>query len=360
MKRDEELVLELCKFVNPNPEKIKELLQSPYKEPVVLGYLLFNRMGGVAYYTLKECQLLGLVNREFRNVIKNMYDVGVEQSKVFQYCLSDIAHTLHHLDFPYAFLKGAYLNSIYPEGLRTSNDIDILLDRKHISDISVVLKEQGYMQGNIRNGMFIPATRAEIVHSLMNRGETVPFIKEINLPKCKYCEIDLNFSMDFKGPDNPDMIHEFLNHTQLLKPDDIKVFSQTDHMIHLCLHLYKEATTMAWVSMNRDLSLYKFCDIYLLLNQWGTAKYFKELLHRIQNMHVEKECYYAFRYTKVLFNIKNPYLDRLIFKIRPSNTEYMKEVFDPAENKVYRHNQSLRRWFFNMNRKDDLYEIADV
>ena len=113
-------------------------------------------------------------------------------------------------DFPYALLKGALLTQMYPKGLRTSNDIDILLEHNDITPFATLLKMDGFLQGNIRNGHFVPATRRDIVSSRMNRGETVPFIKKVSFPKMEYLELDINFSLDFQATGSQDTVTTFL------------------------------------------------------------------------------------------------------------------------------------------------------
>ncbi|HBR32187.1 MAG TPA: hypothetical protein DD733_08920 [Clostridiales bacterium] len=359
MKKENLLILELCKFIDPDNEKIKNLLQINLNYPFVLGQLMFNRMGAVAYYTLLKCGLLGFVNREFRNSLKSAYEVGQEKTDSFLTAVDMVNNMLDKVDFPYAMLKGVKLASVYPKGLRTSNDIDILSVQKNIPSLCGLLKENGFSQGYIRNGMLVPASRVDIVNSMMNRGETVPFIKKVDLPKMEYLEIDLNFSLDYKPAENPGIISELLKSVQICADSAAVVLSPEDFIIHLCLHLYKEASVMAWVEMSRDLSLYKFCDIYLLVYKWMNEEFFKRLKRRINELNFGKECFYAFVYTKKLFNIKNRCLDRLISDIKPKNTAFLKEIIQPEENKVYRHKKSLTDWIFINNRRSYLYEVKN-
>jgi hypothetical protein len=359
MKKEHTLVLELCKFLNPDKEKIRRLLEPSTDYPLVLGSLLFNRMGAVAYHTLKECELLGCVNREFRNTLKSVYETGVEQTKSFQNALGMVNQIFNEFYLPYAFLKGAYLVSLYPDGLRTSNDIDILTEYGNITLLCSLLNEAGFSQGHIRNGEFVPASRPEIIHSMINRGETIPFVKKINMPKMEFCEVDLNFSVDYKPEQNSNVVSGLLENSRRLKTGGLIVFSPVDFLIHLCLHLYKEAAVIAWVEMNRDLSLYKFCDIYLLVNKWMDENFHREIKDRIFEFGLQKECYYALFHTKTLFGIKNKYLQKLLSDIEPQNTLYLKEVLEPKKNKRYRHEQSFTNWFFNNNRKGSLHEVTD-
>lgn len=101
----------------------------------------------------------------------------------------------------------------------------------------------------------------------MMRGETVPYIKEVNLPGMQFLEVDINFSLDYK-PGNVDLLEEMLNNSIVAKLGEYEVHTlrHEDFFVHLCSHLYKEATTLPWVEMMRDMTLYKYCDMYMLLN----------------------------------------------------------------------------------------------
>ena len=90
MKKENQLITELCKFLDPDKERIRKLLDETENYPVILGQLLYNRMASVAYYTLKECRLLDAVPREFRNALKDSYNVGIEKASSFSVCLDQI------------------------------------------------------------------------------------------------------------------------------------------------------------------------------------------------------------------------------------------------------------------------------
>lgn len=356
MKKEYQLILELCKFVNPRKQKLEYLLSLPIDYPYVLGQLLYNRMGSTAYYVLRENELLGKVNREFRNTLKSIYLADRERTNSFHSTLNMLQSILQAADFPYALLKGAYLSTLYPKGLRTSNDIDLLIEAKNVSALSELLKNNGFKQGYVRGEELIKASRAEIVSSRINRGETVPFVKKIGLPQMEFCEIDINFSVDHKAAQEKDTVARLLEQRQPLINHTLPTLSPVDFIIHLCLHLFKEATVYAWVDMGRDLSIYKFCDIYLLINTICDKDFFLTAQRRIAALGLEKECYYAFIHTKKLFGIENKAFDLLLNNIKPSRLDYLREIIDPSQNKIYRYAYDFPHFLFCANRKELLYE----
>ena len=356
-KPENQQIIELSKFTSPNKDKILALMEESLDYPYMLGHILFNRMGAVAYYTLKTCELLGKVNREFRTTLKSIYDVGVDKSNSFSAAIEMLGNILRNVGFPYALLKGAYFNQRYPVGLRTSNDIDILIEQKNITSISDLLLANGFGQGHIRNGNFTPASRMEIIYSRMNQGETVPFIKRIDLPKMEYLEIDLNFSLDYKAIQTNDNVENMLKRAKPLINGNIYTLSEYDFLIHLCVHLYKEGIIKKVVDMNRDMSIYKFCDIYFLLNDRTNQQFYKHLTERVNELELDKECYYAIFYTRELFDMENDGINMFLSAIKPEDTKYLKQVISPSDNKVYEFDEDITKWVFCSNRKERLREL---
>lgn len=300
MKNEEkQLFKQLCRFRTETFDK--NLL--PYATPEVLGYLFFNRMQGVAYGVLKKNGCLGGVNREFRNSLRGAYEQNIEKNKAFFQCLNVLSEILREHKDKYAMLKGALLCQWYPEGYRTSNDIDLLVRPQDVTIIGECLTRAGFRQGNIRGDEFVPAGRRDIIESKMLRGETVPYILEIGLEQMRFLEVDINFSLDYKNGDI-DVLEPMLSGT--VTNGNIPTLNQNDFLLHLCCHLYKEAATLPWVEMKRDMTLYKYADMYMLLDRMGEADIHK-FFERARELKLEKIGAFAILQTAALFDIKAPY-----------------------------------------------------
>lgn len=358
MNKEQQLVLELCRFVQPDGEKIKRLLDGKPDMPVVLGHLVYNRMGGAAYGVLRDTGLLGEVNREFRNTLQIVYDSYVTRTQSFQTALSRLSVPLSTLKIPYALLKGAFLAYRYPPGYRTSNDVDILVEPRHISELTDCLTKAGFRQGYLRGGVFAPATRQEVIAARLTRGETVPFVKEINLPGLRYLEIDINFSLDYQNAGSR-CVAELLREPLWLptRAEPVRTLMREDFLLHLCAHLYKEATTWAWVEMGRDLSLYKFADLYLLLADWPDSGY-EALARRVRKTGLEKETYEALAGTRELFGLDSPALNRFLNDIRPAGAACLRQVIRPETHTLYEHTMDITDWLFCPDRGHCLKEVA--
>ena len=354
-QKEKNLFLELCAFRNSRPKRLERLIKNGAATSGVLGMLFANRMAGVAYYVLKQTGLLDLVDREFRNSIQHASVYNQEINKDFLYCVKKLSATLETCGVPYALLKGAYLCQWYPEGCRTSNDIDVLVAPEDAGCISAALKRAGFEQGYLKNGVFVPATRQQIIESKMMRGETVPFIRRINLPHLEYLEVDLNFSLDYKNS-NDTTLKEMLSRTQVttLDSDRIRILDPLDFILHLCAHLHKEATTAPWIRMKRDMTFYKFADIYGLLSELDKRS-FSDLQKRAEDNGMRTELFYCLHCIRSLFRKALP--DSI--ELTEEERDAMDRAIAPAEKKIYHYTESdISKRFFASDRMK-LLEVVE-
>ena len=353
-EKEKQLFKALCKF----KDKFTDPSLIEFATPSVLGHLFFNRMQSVAYDVMKNNGLLGKVNREFRNSLGAAYEQNVLKNESFKKCIVMLSELLSSCTCKVAMLKGAYLCVHYPDGYRTSNDIDLLVLPKDVTAIGKLLTANGFEQGNVRNSEFIPATRKEIIESKMMRGETVPYIKEVNLPFMKFFEIDINFSLDYKNG-NGDMLADMLSNVCIKKEKGlfIPTLDDVDFFIHLCVHLYKEATTLPWIEMHRDMTLYKYCDIYMLLSEM-TNDQLQKVFARAKTLNLEKICAYAILETVGLFDMEHTSAYHLATAVLKDDPDFCLKIVSPKDKKVliYRTADVTER-FFMESRANDLKEV---
>lgn len=355
MKREEKLLFkELCEFKKETFNE--ELLR--FATPHVLGFLFFNRMQGIAYDRMKKQGVLGKVNREFRNSLKSAFDQNVIKNRSFAKCVNMVATILNQLDCKNAMLKGAFLCNHYPEGYRTSNDIDLLVKPEDVTIVGNALLDTGFKQGNVRNGEFVPASRNEIIESKMMRGETVPYIKLVDLPNMKYLEVDLNFSLDYKNGEI-DVLEKILQKANVVNKNGILLptLSKEDFFIHLCAHLYKEATTLPWVEMHRDMTLYKYCDIYMLLSEMKD-KDVEAVFARAKELNMEKVCAYTIIEASDLFDIDNGNAKAISESVLAGDRNFILTVISPRDKKSLKYQTvNATERFFLEDRVADLKEV---
>lgn len=351
MKNEEkQLFKQLCRFRAKDFDK--EGLA--HATAAVLGQLFFNRMQGAAYGVLKQNGGLGAVNREFRHALKGAYEQNVQKNNAYFRCVDQMKEVLHAYQDRYVMLKGALLCRTYPEGYRTANDIDLLVRPQDVTMIGEALQKAGFRQGHIRGGAFIPANRSEIIASKMLRGETVPYIFEIGLPHMPYIEVDVNFSLDYKnGP--TELLNSMLCDSIVM--NDMPVFNKSDFFIHLCCHLYKEAAALPWVAMKRDMTLYKYADIYMLLDEMSDDER-SRMAKRAEKLGLAKVCAFAIMQTADLFDAAWPSLFKWCRDMLQGDELFLHRVISPSDRRwyVYKNKDITARFFMN-DRAADLEEV---
>jgi hypothetical protein len=192
----------------------------------------------------------------------------------------------------------------------------------------------------------------------MMRGETVPFIKEVNLPSMKFLEIDINFSLDYK-PGDTEFLTKMLDNATVYKINDkyVRTLRNDDFFIHLCSHLYKEAIALPWIEMKRDMTLYKYCDIYMLLND-ASMEEIDLIFKRAKDNGMEKICAFAVMQTSKLFNLANDFAVLKSKQILKDDPQFIHRVISPKDRKefIYKEKNILKR-LFSKNRRGLLIEV---
>lgn len=358
MEREEkDLFFKLCSFRTAGREEVEALLKSA-ATPAVLGHLFFNRMSAVAYGFLRKNDLLGRVNREFRNSLQGAHEQSLQKNARFFEAVQYVTHVLEAQSGLYAMLKGAVLCGRYPEGYRTANDIDLLVSPETVTEIGTRLKEVGFRQGHLRDGVFIHADRKEIIASKMMRGETIPYIRQVDWPGLPYIEVDLNFSLDYKNS-RPDSLRSMLGAREKMDgtAGDIWTLCREDFFIHLCGHLYKEATTLPWIAMHRDMTLYKYSDIYLLLDEMTPGE-IDRLFARATELDMKDICCFAILQTDQLFERVNAVAVARASQELSDRPGFMDRVISPTDRKIYRYQESrVAKRFFAKDRTALLKEM---
>jgi hypothetical protein len=358
-ENEHKIILELCKYANYDKTLLQDMFREGADQPYILSQLMAHRLCGPAYSVLYDSGILQELNPTFQCALTSAYKSNIQRAADYRETLNQLAAILKDVNFDYALLKGAYLSSVYPLGLRVSNDIDIMT--LSIMEITYLLKYNGFIQGYMRDGIVVPSTRIELLNTRMNRGETVPFFKEVNLPSMKYIEIDINFSLDHQARGQDETVAAMLTQGEPLieTPNGtLKTLLPIHFLIHLCTHLYKEATQMAWVRRRCDIGLYKHIDILVLADNWLNDNFAVQLTNEIMRLELEQPCYYALSQTKDLFGIKNDYLDTVLSVIKPDDIRFTQKIHDPETKQTHTYDVPLLDWVFSNNRMKLLKEVA--
>ena len=323
----------------------------------LFGKTISNRVESIVYQNL--CKMKNVSFDRFEKCFELLCMEKKRETEDYKKAIEHVAEIFNEAEFNYAFLKGAFLiTNLYEEGFRQSNDIDVLIEEKDIDKCQALLFRNGFVQGYFQNGEIKPATRSEVIISRMNYGETIPFCKVWNNHPVF---VDINFSLDYKPMEDNKIIHNMLETTKLhsLKTTFLRTLNLSDFISHLCLHLYKEATTYDWVRRRKDLNLYKFSDINVIFHEKVTNDIFQELAEKIRDYGVIKECYYALLYAAEIYNnlTDMPEYAILLEKIKPDSLDYLHQIIDPMRKKIYSYDMSFKEWFACEDRVSYLKEV---
>ena len=172
-----------------------------------------------------------------------------------------------------------------------------------------------------------------------------------------YLEVDINFSLDYKNGET-DILEHMLSDSTVI--GGIATLNRSDFFIHLCCHLYKEATTLPWVEMKRDMTLYKYADIYMLLDNMSEVDVY-DLFDRARELELEKICAFAILQTSELFESRKIAAEKVAENILQSDPDFLHQVISPSEKKpyIYKTKDIAERFFMN-DRAADLEEVEGI
>jgi len=278
----------------------------------LLGFIETNKLSGYILNKLKRKKLE--IPKLIYSSLYNTYSLQKVRNNVLRKFINKISYELEINNINHAFLKGSILSNcsfdnktpIYKLGERTSNDIDILINPKDLGKLEKILEKLHFKQGyyDYFKEKVILFDRKEIISRRMNRNETAPWVLKTTNTIVPFIEIDINFSTSNLSNDNK-LTDKLLSNTVCYKSIDnnyIRTLEKYDFIIHLILHAYKELTNKFQVDRHKDIQLYKFLDLYLLLSKDIDLN---ELLKLVKEYHVEYETFVIFYKLYEIFDLSS-------------------------------------------------------
>jgi len=133
----------------------------------------------------------------------------------------------------------------------------------------------------------------------------------------------------------------------------LQTLCEEDFFLHLCGHLYKEAATLPWIQMKRDMTLYKYCDIYMLMRRMT-----ERLMCRAEALHMLDILCFAILQTAELFASANCIAVQRAAKAMLGREAFLHTVISPKDRKTLRYTEpSVWERFFSEDRTALLEEV---
>ncbi len=345
----EKLILVLSRYDRTDYEEIVNHINFDNIDwSFFLGYAMINRVNGVIYEKIEELDVVPYYVKFF---LKTVYKEQKKRTEIHQNEIRIVTDLLEKNGIRYAMLKGAVLNTIfYTPGERISNDTDIMV---HVDDIDrtvKLLKGEGYIQGDIKDGECVPATKKEILFARLNTYEIVPLFKKTGYDEYPFHEVDINFRLS--NDDDQSRALELLENTVVINNNsfDIRTLSLENFLLFLCIHHYREATMILKIVDGTDLTLYKFMDIHFFVSQKRTEIDWNKLKEICINLKRFKDVYYTLYYTERLYPGT---IDDSVFEMfKPDNTDFINQ-YKGRDNstEVYTWEMKFEDRFFSYKRK---------
>ena len=170
---------------------------------------------------------------------------------------------LSDVTVPYAVIKGEPLSLLCynKKSVRNTQDIDILVDRQHISYFERLLQENDFIRFINQNEFIYRESR---ILCISQSHQIPPYVKETSNQQI---DIDLNFDI-FWGEYTGKRIDiaEFLADTivQDIYGCKVKTLPPLKAMVQLILHHYKDMNSIFLLATRKSIKYDMFKDVYYL------------------------------------------------------------------------------------------------
>lgn len=329
MKKEYKLIL-LSTLINKNSvenEEIDKILADNIDWVEVAGILLNHRLGGYFYNGLTEDQLSKLP-KELRKNRQMLIKGQIANQKNLDEYINELFETLENQEIRYAGLKGVFFGaSIYPIGIRRSNDIDLLVLERDLQKLDVLMRKIGYIQSLLPEGRLVEATKKEKLIQRLNYHDLVPYIKNTN---DGIIEVDINFLFDGKENQIDQLIFEKGTFVYGGENYSFRGLGIISNLAFLITHFFREATEELWIKNKRNYTLYKIVDIVNLIRFYKKELMLCDVVDTIKELNLEQKTLFTFYTINRFFDVK--LIKEYISVIEMEKPSLCKKIIDESSN----------------------------
>lgn len=334
--------------------EIKNILANNIDWKEVLFQAVTHRTLNLLYYHLRSLSLLKGVEQEVKKLMDMNYKLIGIRNRAYLNEFGRIANEFNKRSIRAVVLKGMLLSStIYPEiETRYFNDIDFLVKKSDISEVTDAITSLGFVQGqyNESTDKIEEASKKQKMFHQMTTHELQEFLKKSDNPLVKLLEVDINHNILWVGNCPYEVDHDqMINRALEVNINGSKAFmlSHEDCIVQLCCHLYKEATILHWIKDLKDLKIYKFADIQIYIDKYMNDINWSRFLKFVKENKLEKVIYYVFYYVNLMYKGTLP--EELMREIEPQNKDFLEE-YGIENNEPSRWNFDFFTRLFDVNR----------
>lgn len=248
----------------------------------LLYYAVHHRVAPIVYKNLDRLGLLKQIELQVLNTLKMISKTTKLKNEGVLAEVFGCLETLRGQNCMPILLKGPAVEIMaYQEiGMRTYEDVDLLVRREDAKTVDEVLRASGFLQGEYdqRSRRVTPASRADVLRRSLNTHETAEYVKVIDDDRIEAVIVDVNFEIFWKGPKAYSERHRI--ETEALLSQTVEVPAGGSRLIttlrpefqivQLAAHLFSEAILFFfhknWFRDKHDLQLIKFLDVYMVIH----------------------------------------------------------------------------------------------
>lgn len=325
---ERELVVLMSRIVDIEScaDRIEQLVLSKgINWNLVIQYLCKTKVCGLFWRNISLFGLQMAIPSNVRRILEFYYEGNCERNKILIEELNHLLDLFYSLNIKVAPLKGAVLlDRVYIDyGSRQLNDVDLLISKKDINSLNNAFKIAGYQQGNLvigKNGLEIkPLSRMDEIIWKTKMNNLSPYYKIINSRWCKVVDVDCCFAYDYQLESS--FVENIMD--DLVERDNKFYIKKEDFFIHLCCHLFKEASNASWALLGTDLNLIKFCDVREFLLREIDSDSWKIICQSALKNGYSKAIFFSIYYMEMIFGKTILYSYKDDLKI--SNSEFIYE-----------------------------------
>ncbi|KER04104.1 nucleotidyltransferase family protein [Photorhabdus temperata] len=318
---------------------IKNINHPSFNWDLFLAICFKNKVAGLVYNNIVSGNIQNEVPCRVYYTLRYFYYCNKKRNIILISELDKIIDSFEENQIDVRPLKGAVLiPTIYKDiGSRMMNDIDLFVNKSDIKQLPEIMHQLGFTQGNFdkRNLKVQPLPFNENAIWKLKMFNLPPFHKPIKEHIVDVVSVDFTFGISFTQ--SKDVSSLLMANSAYYV--NYKSLGYIDLFIHICCHLYKEASNSAWEKFKQNINLIKFCDVRESYYIFVTHDRWKELISQILELDVSNSVYFALKNTADLYNDSELFeLSKRIPNVDISSQDY---IYNQDENVVHKRNKSI-------------------